>query len=136
MKLIVEVPRDMYEDAKNGKDIGESKYITEVIKRGSPCLEDGDTVSRKHIYDELMAHQLSKDFCSEHHIDYSIDSGMARIIVNSAPSVERHGEWTKGSIYGNSWVDYGFKFRCSLCEREQIYSSNYCSFCGAKMKEV
>lgn len=46
-----------------------------------------DLVSREYILKELMAHQHSKEFCREHHIDYSIDSGMARIVVNEAPSI-------------------------------------------------
>jgi hypothetical protein len=45
-----------------------------------------DLISRKAVLDEMMAHQHSKDFCIEHHIDYSIDSGMMRIILNSAPA--------------------------------------------------
>lgn len=45
-----------------------------------------DLVSRKDVLDEMMAHQHSKDYCIEHHIDNSIDSGMVRIILNSAPA--------------------------------------------------
>jgi len=46
-----------------------------------------DLVSREYVLKELMAHQYSKEFCIEHHIDYSINSGMARIVVNEAPSI-------------------------------------------------
>ena len=51
-----------------------------------PVTKSDDLVSREHILKELMAHQLSKEFCIEHHIDYAIDSGMARIVVKEAPS--------------------------------------------------
>ena len=45
-----------------------------------------DLISRKAVLDEMMAHQYSKDYCIEHSIDNSIDSGMVRIILNSAPA--------------------------------------------------
>lgn len=49
-------------------------------------MDINDLISRKAALDELMAHQHSKDFCIEHNIDNSIDSGMVRIILNSAPT--------------------------------------------------
>lgn len=47
----------------------------------------GDCISRKQVLEELMAHQYSQDFCKEHGIEYSINSSMVRIIVNSAQAV-------------------------------------------------
>lgn len=36
MEVVIKIPDKMYEDAKGGKDIGESRYITQVIKQGKP----------------------------------------------------------------------------------------------------
>lgn len=49
-------------------------------------MDINDLISRKAVLDEMMAHQHSKDYCIEHNIDNSIDSGMVRIILNSAPA--------------------------------------------------
>lgn len=64
-----------------------------------------DLISRKQVLDELMAHQYSQDFCKEHNIDYSINSSMVRIIVNSTPTVvpERpHEEIPRGDLISRS----------------------------------
>lgn len=36
VEVVIKIPEKMYEDAKNGKDTGESWYITQVIKQGTP----------------------------------------------------------------------------------------------------
>ena len=67
---------------------------------GYPVKEKGDCISRKQVLEELMAHQYSQDFCKEHGIEYSINSGMVRIIVNRAPTIEPHIEYgTDGQPY-------------------------------------
>ena len=47
MEIVIKIPDKMYEDAKSGKDIGESRYITQVIKKGVPLPKaHGDLIDR------------------------------------------------------------------------------------------
>ena len=52
-----------------------------------------DCISRSYVINELIKHQHSTEFCTEHHIDHSIDLGMATIVVNNAPSVTPKRKW-------------------------------------------
>ena len=45
-----------------------------------------DMISRETVANELEKHQYSREFCIEHRIDFAMDMGMVRIIVNSIPS--------------------------------------------------
>ena len=58
-----------------------------------------DCISRSYVINELIKHQHSTEFCTEHHIDNSIDLGMATIVVNNAPSVtlvrKKENQWIK-----------------------------------------
>ena len=45
-----------------------------------------DLISRETVVNELEKNKYSRDFCSEHMIDFSINMGMARTTVASIPS--------------------------------------------------
>ena len=54
MEIVIKIPDKMYEDAKNGKDTGESWYITQVIKNGTPLPKrHGDLIDRNALITEL-----------------------------------------------------------------------------------
>ena len=60
-EIIIEIPDKMYEDAKSGKDIGESYFITQTIKNGKPYDASGDLISRS---------ALKKRICCDEAIFY------------------------------------------------------------------
>ena len=54
MEIVIKIPDKMYEDAKNNKDTGESWYITQVIKNGTPLPKGhGDLIDRNALITEL-----------------------------------------------------------------------------------
>ena len=81
------------------------------------------------------AYEQAKETWTIHTQDYVVVS-LYRAVKNGKPYDERpKGKWTKGSMYGTSWADYGFMNRCSLCGYEQINKSHYCANCGADNQE-
>lgn len=70
----------------------------------------------------------------------------AQDIINSAPTIDAvsvvHGEWIRDRYWSRGvgmGEDYGFFYKCSLCEYEveSGYTRcgfNFCPYCGAKMK--
>lgn len=48
-------------------------------------------------------------------------------IINSAPTIE---ERKKGK-----WIDLGAVFECSVCHERSCCAGNYCSDCGADMRD-
>lgn len=46
-----------------------------------------DTISRKAVLDALDKSKYSNEFCENHHIDWSINLGMAHIVVNELKPV-------------------------------------------------
>lgn len=54
MEIVIKIPDKMYEDAKGGKDIGESRYITQVIKQGTPYNSSGDCISRSDLKETII----------------------------------------------------------------------------------
>lgn len=86
-----------------------------------------DCISRSYVINELIKHQHSTEFCTEHHIDHSIDLGMATIVVNNAPSVtsaRKKGKW----ILFTPW------YKCSECGEICRFTKKYCPNCGAEME--
>lgn len=72
-------------------EIGADYLITdedavEIIKalEQMPC---DDCVSRQAVLDALDKSKYSNEFCEEHHIDWSINLGMAHIVVNELKPV-------------------------------------------------
>ena len=71
MKLIIDIPKEMYEWIKDGYvPLGISKYL----KNGIP-LDD--------VKAEIEKHQFSREYCCDHNIDTAIDMGMVRIILGN-----------------------------------------------------
>lgn len=61
------------------------------INRAIKALEQEpceDAISRQAVLDALDNHKYSNEFCEEHHIDWSINLGMAHIVINDLPPVK------------------------------------------------
>lgn len=109
-----------------------------------PCT---DAISRQAFEDAIEKAQYSRDFCKEHHIDYSISMEMVRIVLHDLPPVtpaEKVGQW--------EWVPFGYpsvlgNWVCSKCKnvvveavskknKHDIPAYKFCPQCGEKKKEV
>ena len=110
------------------------KEIIQTLKdkalKQEPCV---DAISRQAFEDAIEKAQYSRDFCKEHHIDYSISMEMVRIVLHDLPPVkpaEKVGQWIDG--------------KCNRCGTHApywamastYYCSDYCPKCGAKMQKV
>ena len=71
------------------------------------------------------------------------DSYTVKAILRSVPSAERpQGKWIRDRYWSRGLgmgEEYGFFYKCSLCEHEveNGYTRcgfNYCPYCGAQMK--
>ena len=76
MKLIIDIPEEAYECVKITSSLGwlSSFEYADVIKSGVPL----DNVIAK-----LEEHKYSREYCIEHGIDWAIDMGIVRIILNN-----------------------------------------------------
>lgn len=95
-----------------------------------------DLINRDDVIKALNKHQYSKEFCSEHGIDYSINMNMARIVVGDLQPVDAkpviHAWWIEHSHErGENWEDS--MYECSECHSWVDDDSNYCPNCGALM---
>lgn len=93
-----------------------------------------DCISRQEVLDALDKSKYSNAFCEEHHIDWSINLGMAHIVVNELKPVTpqpKMGRWVK--TIGENGVTSAL--RCSECgfEDNRYELFNYCPVCGMKM---
>lgn len=102
-------------------DDGENPHIdaiTDTIERipsvtPQPCE---DAISRQAVLDALDSGKYSNEFCEEHHIDWSINLGMAHIVVNELMPITpqpKIGHW--------EWVQYDYNpelgnWCCSECK--------------------
>lgn len=107
--------------------------IEQIIE---PC---DDCVSRQAVLDALDNHKYSNEFCEEHHIDWSINLGMAHIVINELPPVlpkREQGEWI-----GDKSYPICPKCNCNIIEEyiscsdyaEMYKPMKYCPNCGAEM---
>ena len=106
-----------------------SNAIYKYVEQREPCE---DCVSRRAVLDALDKSKYSNEFCKEHHIDWSINLGMAHIVVNELKPV------TPTEKIGH-WIDTGSGQECSECGEIQYgYDNfrNYCAYCGVKMQGV
>ena len=95
-----------------------------------PC---DDCISRHEVLDALNKHKYSKEFCEEHHIDWSINLETAHIAINDllpATVKEKTGKW----------IDDEFGSKCSCCgiythldKFDRPMKFKHCSICGARM---
>ena len=76
MKLIIDIPEEAYECIKATSSLGwlTSSEYADAIRRG---------VSLDDVIAKLEKHKYSREYCVEHDIDWAIDMGMVRIILNS-----------------------------------------------------
>lgn len=107
-----------------------------------PCE---DTISRQAVFDALDKSKYSNEFCEEHHIDWSINLGMAHIVVNELKPVipqPKTGHWISVNTGKQIHLKDGRvveSVKCSECDEWLIASDeydcngNYCPNCGAKM---
>lgn len=76
MKLMIDIPDNVYEWVKNTGKFGIYRFDTvKAIKNGTP-LDD--------IKAEMEKHQFSREYCCDHNIDTAIDMSMVRIILANA----------------------------------------------------
>lgn len=73
VKLIIEIPKHLYDVIKN-KECTSKNVITTAVENGTP-LDD--------VMTEMEKHQFSREYCCDHNIDTAIDMGMVRIILGN-----------------------------------------------------
>lgn len=124
-------------------DCEEESAVLQVFDLALKVIEQKpceDCISRQAVLDELDKSKYSKEFCEEHHIDWSINLDMAHIVVNKLKPVTSHsktGHWIKMPL-----VEAGqtYSHKCSLCGRRILATDvglsefPYCH-CGANMIE-
>ena len=62
-----------------------TEYLTKRIKDISCVYED--VISKQDVLEAIDKSRYSDNFCEEHNIDYSINLGMAHIVINELPSI-------------------------------------------------
>ncbi len=107
------------------------------LREQEPCE---NCISRQAVLDVLDKSKYSNEFCEEHHIDWSINLGMAHIVVNELEPV------TPQPKTGH-WIDRfpAKECKCSVCDFlicisngsyiDMVGQMKYCPNCGAKMVE-
>lgn len=117
------------------------KKIKETIKelnalKKEPCT---DAISRQAALDAIEKAQYSRDFCKEHHIDYSISMEMVRIVLHDLPPVT-----PKQSNAKCKWIKYNYR---TICPKEHDVNEPYwkipedrkdvlkfCPYCGLEIE--
>lgn len=114
------------------------KELEQILLKQQSCE---DCISRKAVLDALDKSKYTNEFCEEHHIDWSINLGMAHIVVNELKPVtptRPTGKWI------SRWYGDKHFHVCSECSKEFSYDAktgiditnyNFCPNCGAKLKE-
>lgn len=97
-----------------------------------------DLISRQAVLDALDKSKYSNTFCEEHNIDWSINLGMAHIVVNELKPVTpqpKIGRWIADVDRWGDIVTTVNGYRCSECNVFNTDKDNFCPNCGAKMVE-
>jgi len=139
--------RDGIIEFRDGDGTGTQQEVCKFLVDLMDVLEnqesDEDCVSRQAVLDALDTHTYSEDFCIEHHIDWSVNLGMAHIVINDLPSVipqQNTGKWIKYGVLRCGEQHY----QCTSCgyyinfgQWGEVYTKQfkYCTNCGAKMEE-
>ena len=127
------------------------KYAQEWLDEAIKALEQEpceDAVSRQAVINMVREKQHSREYCIEHHIDFSIDVGAFNVGIASLPPVKPRakGEWIFeetgegkqilkcskcGTIRqkGENFTLEGFIILCEKC----LTLDNFCPHCGAEM---
>lgn len=121
-------------------DEAKSKDWASGIKFALATIEkatEQDCISRQAVLDALDKGKYSNTFCEEHNIDWSINLGMAHIVVNElkpATPQSKTGHWIEHPHEaGENW-EFS-RYECSECHIWVDDDSDYCPNCGAKMAE-
>lgn len=107
-----------------------------------------NAISRQAVLDALDKGKYSNTFCEEHNIDWSINLGMAHIVVNELKSVTpqpKTGHWIMPVQDDGMSEPIFYQVRCSECgfdldpqtwhmELHQYGADKYCPNCGARME--
>ena len=114
-------------------------------------LENKEAVMSRYIdadalHDALKAKQKWVVRCGDKHNEgYTYDQ--VHFAIDDAPSIDiepKHGKWIRDRYWSRGigmGEEYGFSYKCSLCEYEveNGYTRcgfNFCPNCGADMREV
>lgn len=106
--------------------------MEEALVEASPQLCD-DAISRQAVLDALDKSKYSNKFCEEHHIDWSINLGMAHIVVNELKPVAHQPKMGRWIIGKDEYGDI-YEAVCSCCGINGNHKWAYCPNCGAKME--
>lgn len=102
-----------------------------------------DCISRQAVLDALDKNKYSNEYCENHCIDWSINLGMAHIVVNELKPVipqSKTGHWIYDDQH-STWSN--LTYECSCCKRtiivpyetkDDIYKDYPYCHCGAKME--
>ena len=75
VKLIIEISKDYYEILKSEVEQNLTDYY--------PFIVIGNGIPLDDVIAKLEEHKYSREYCIEHGIDWAIDMGMVRIILNN-----------------------------------------------------
>lgn len=78
VKIVIEISKSAYEEMSNYGTDRVDFDIRQMIKNGTPLSE-----VLTEIKNELEEHKYSREYCSDHRIDFAIDMGMVRIILDT-----------------------------------------------------
>lgn len=105
-----------------------------------------DCISRADARKAIIDHQYSANFCEEHNIDHSINTGMALIALSDLPSVTpqepKTGHWKAFIHNAYHGIDEDGEpiwrevtvYHCSQCNRRTVIKEKFCPNCGADMR--
>lgn len=127
MKLIIDIPNEVYDWHVNGfPDEEDAVRLLDIVKNGTPLEECEDCVSRQAVLD--LPKNTERGFGGKI-LEQSINIEYIKALPPVTP-VEKVGKWIDG--------------KCNRCGTHApywamastYYCSEYCTKCGAKMREV
>lgn len=142
VKLIIKIPKPMYEDIKSGKD-GYSNYAHTAIRNGTPLDSNSEKAEVRAYFDgesfgwdegrEALIEELKAEIDKLPLVllagNYHIDKDYVMEILNRIGKADSKGEWIEESDnYGHS------SYFCSRCGTQEGKPSDICPNCRARMK--
>ena len=138
MKLVIEIPDDIYDDIQHNK----GEYINTLnwaVRNGTPYDDNGDCISRnalKAVIETYRPFPITSDYGhgKNNMIDYCLDE------IDNAQAVEarQKSEWITVHFDPNELnapEKSKFDFvKCPFCETIHQGRHNFCSRCGADMR--
>ena len=122
------------------KALDEFLYDGRSIREWMQIIASEDCISRQEVLDALDKSKYSNEFCEEHHIDWSINLGMAHIVVNELKPITpqpKIGHWInlEETKYKGQVLPFWSRYECSKCGGHGEGTFNYCPNCGTDMRE-